>query len=85
MSAGDDPLAIRGRPPGARRFSRRALIILLALAGGAILSTIALAMSPKDRGQGPARELYSTTSKPTADGLAGLPASYGDLDRKSVV
>lgn len=73
-------LTIRAGPRPVRRFSRRALAILLGVSAASVIAAIAIAMAPNslsaDTGM---RELYSTVNTPTADGLADLPAGYGDL------
>jgi type IV secretory pathway VirB10-like protein len=75
-----EALEIRGKPRPVRRFSKRALIILLAAASAVILGSLAFALQAPDRAKAASgRELYSTASKPTAEGLAALPASYGDV------
>ena len=74
------PLEIRGRPRPVKRFSKRALMVLLGTGSAIVLGSLALALQgPKSGADGPARELYNTGHNPTADGLAALPASYGEL------
>lgn len=81
MTVATDPdLAIRAAPRPVRRFSRKALAILLGSGSLLILASAGIAMSPKGQGGGERpRELYSTTSKPAAEGLATLPASYSGV------
>ncbi|WP_311028676.1 TrbI/VirB10 family protein [Mesorhizobium koreense] len=69
------PMRLRGDPPRVTRLSRRAL------AGIGLLASIglggALIYALQTRNAGPRNEeLYSTTNRPTADGLAGLPRDY---------
>jgi len=74
------PLEIRGRPRPVKRFSKRALMILLGTGSAIVLGSLAFALqSPKDGTDGPARELYNTGHNPEADGLATLPKSYGEI------
>jgi type IV secretory pathway VirB10-like protein len=69
------PMRLRGEPPRVTRLSRKAL------AGIGLVASIglggALIYALKTRDAGPRNEeLYSTTNRPTADGLAGLPRDY---------
>ena len=69
------PMRLRGEPPRVTRLSRKALTALGLTAslglGGALIYAL------QTRNAGPAsEELYSTTNRPTADGLAGLPRDY---------
>ena len=74
------PLEIRGRPRPVKRFSKRALIMLLGTGSAIVLGSLAFALQgPEDDAGGPARELYNTGHNPEADGLAALPKSYGEL------
>ena len=74
------PLEIRGRPRPVKRFSKRALMILLGTGSAIVLGSLAFALQgPKDDAAGPARELYNTGHNPEADGLAALPKSYGEI------
>jgi type IV secretion system protein VirB10 len=68
-------MRLRGDPPRVTRLSRKAL------AGIALVASIglggALIYALQTRNAGPRNEeLYSTTNRPTADGLAGLPRDY---------
>jgi type IV secretion system protein VirB10 len=75
-----EALEIRGKPRPVRRFSKRALVILLGSASAIVLGSLAFALQSPDRNaQTAGKELYSTASKPTAEGLAALPASYSDV------
>ena len=70
-------LAIRSAPRPVRRFSRKALAILLGGASFLVLASMTAAMSPgMKRAEAAPRELYSTSNKPTAEGLAALPIAY---------
>jgi len=69
------PMRLRGEPPRVTRLSRKALIAIGVIActglGGALIYAL------QTRNAGPANEeLYSTTNRPTADGLADLPRDY---------
>lgn len=69
------PMRLRGEPPRVTRLSRKALaglglVVSLGL-GGALI----YALQTRNAGTGN-EELYSTTNRPTADGLAGLPRDY---------
>jgi type IV secretory pathway VirB10-like protein len=78
MDGASDPVApmrLRGDPPRVTRLSRKAL------AGIGLFASIglggALIYALQTRNAGPRNEeLYSTTNRPTADGLAGLPRDY---------
>lgn len=71
-------LTIRSAPRPVRRFSKRSLALLLGGASLLVLVSAGIAMTPKrDADAGHPRELYSTANKPTAEGLAALPAGYG--------
>ena len=76
----DQPLEIRGRPRPVKRFSKRALILLLGTGSAIVLGALCFAL--RGNGQdsaGPVRELYRTGHNPNADALAALPASYEEL------
>ncbi|MCB9961724.1 MAG: TrbI/VirB10 family protein [Hyphomonas sp.] len=80
------PLEIRGKPRPVKRFSRRALMVLVGTGSAIVLGSLAFALQgPKDDAGGPARELYNTGHNPEADGLAALPKSYGELPPKEDV
>lgn len=77
------PLEIRGKPRPVKRFSKRALMVLLGTGSAIVLGSLAFALQgPKEDAGGPARELYNTGHNPEADGLAALPKSYGELPPK---
>ncbi|OUS44506.1 bacterial conjugation TrbI-like protein-domain-containing protein [Ostreococcus tauri] len=55
-------------------------MILLGTSSAIVLGSLAFALQgPKGGADGPARELYKTGHNPTADGLAALPKSYGEI------
>jgi type IV secretion system protein VirB10 len=84
--SGAPDLAIRSAPAPVRRFSKKALALLLGGAGALVLGSFALAMKPKDRaGPTSVQDLYSTTNKPQADGLSSLPGSYADVESRAPV
>lgn len=79
MSSPED-LSIRSAPTPVRRFSKKALALVLGAAAAVVLGSFAIAMSAPGRGaSGEARELYSTVNKPTAEGLSALPTSYDEI------
>ena len=79
-SPAPQPLEIRGKPRPVKRFSKRALMVLIGTGSAIVLGSLAFALQgPKDDTSGPARELYNTGHNPEADGLAALPKSYGEL------
>ena len=87
------PMRLRAEPPRVTRLSRKMLLGVGALAllgiGGALIYALQTHNVEADH-----EELYSTESRPTADGLAGLPRDYtgpvlgpplpGDLGRSIV-
>jgi len=82
-SPAPQPLEIRGKPRPVKRFSKRALMVLVGTGSAIVLGSLAFALqSPKDDAGSPARELYNTGHNPEADGLAALPKSYGELPAK---
>ncbi|MGY2916096.1 TrbI/VirB10 family protein [Bradyrhizobium sp. USDA 3262] len=69
------PMRLRGEPPRVTRLSRKTLAAIGLVAsiglGGALIYAL------QTRNAGPRNEeLYSTTNRSTADGLAGLPRDY---------
>lgn len=83
---GPGDLSIRSAPAPVRRFSKKALAIILGLAGLILLGSFSLALSPSSHDASAAtRELYSTENKPKAEGLASLPVSYADLKQNDPV
>lgn len=69
------PMRLRGEPPRVTRLSRRTLTALGLVAGLGLGAAIIYALQTRNDG-GTGEELYSTTNRPTADGLAGLPRDY---------
>ena len=85
-SPAPQPLEIRGRPRPVKRFSKRALMVLVGIGSAIVLGSLAFALQgPKDDAGGPARELYNTGHTPEADGLVALPKSYSELPAKEDV
>ena len=81
-----EPLAIRSSPRPVRRFSKKALAIVLVGASLLVLASVGVAMSPRDGGRDHTpRELYSTANKPTAEGLSALPTAYSEVEPARVV
>ena len=89
MSAAPDTapdLSIRSAPRPVRRFSKKALAIVLGGASLLVLASVGIAMSPGDQdGNGAPRELYSTSNKPRAEGLSVLPTGYGEMPTERTV
>lgn len=81
-----EPLAIRSSPKPVRRFSKKALVVVLGGASLLVLASLGVAMSPRDSGKDHApRELYSTANKTTAEGLSALPAAYSEVEPARVI
>lgn len=75
-----EDLSIRSAPAPVRRFSKKALAAVIGGGGLLVLGSFVLALGPSGRDpSATTRELYSTSNKPTADGLSALPVSYADL------
>jgi type IV secretion system protein TrbI len=75
-----EPLEIRGQPRPVKRFSKRALMILFGTGSAVVLGSLGFALQgPRSSAETRPRELYNTGHNPEADGLAALPASYGDI------
>ena len=74
-SAAAAPMRLRGDPPRVTRLSRKTLAGLGLVASLGIGGALIYALQTRDAGTGN-EELYSTTNRPTADGLAGLPRDY---------
>lgn len=80
---GDDPrqnsaASFRLRPerPRVMRLSRKVLAGLAGVTSLAILGALIWALDSNRRGQQTAQELFNTSNKTTADGLAALPKDY---------
>jgi len=71
---------LRGDPPRVVRLSRRALIILGSVGGLGVGGALIYALGPH-HGSRAATELYNTDSRNTADKLAAMPRSYGDVPK----
>ncbi len=69
------PMRLRGDPPRVTRLSRKALAGLGLIASIGLGGALIYALQTRDAGPRN-EELYSTTNRPTADGLAGLPRDY---------
>lgn len=68
-------LRLRAERPRVTRLSRKVLIGLGGVSGFAVAGALIYALQTDDGGSGN-EELYSTESRTTADGLAGLPRDY---------
>jgi type IV secretion system protein VirB10 len=69
------PMRLRAEPPRVTRLSRKVLASVAAVALVSIGSALIYALQTRDGGTG-GEELYSTSNRQTADGLAGLPRDY---------
>lgn len=69
------PMRLRGEPPRVTRLSRKALAGIGLVASIGLGGALIYALQTHDAGPR-SEELYSTTNRPTADGLAGLPRDY---------
>lgn len=69
------PMRLRGETPRVTRLSRKALAGLGLVTCLGIGGALIYALQTRNAGTGN-QELYSTTNRPTADGLAGLPRDY---------
>jgi len=69
------PMRLRGDPPRVTRLSRKALAGIGLVASIGLGGVLIYALQTRDAGPRN-EELYSTTNRPTADGLAGLPRDY---------
>jgi type IV secretion system protein VirB10 len=70
------PMRLRAEPPRVTRLSRKVLASVAAVALVGIGGTLIYALQTHTSGDGPKEELYSTTNRQAADGLAGLPKDY---------
>jgi type IV secretion system protein VirB10 len=68
-------MRLRGDPPRVTRLSRKALAGIAVVASLGLGAAIVYALQTRNAGTRN-DELYSTTNRPTADGLAGLPRDY---------
>jgi type IV secretion system protein VirB10 len=69
------PMRLRAEPPRVTRLSRKVLASAAAVAFVGIGGALIYALQTHNTGQG-GEELYSTTNRQAADGLAGLPKDY---------
>lgn len=69
------PMRLRAEPPRVMRLSRKVLLGIGVAASLGIGGALIYALQTRDRGAG-SEELYATSNRPTADGLAGLPRDY---------
>ena len=69
------PMRLRAEPPRVTRLSRKVLASVGAVALVGLGGALIYALQTRDGG-GSNEELYSTTNRQTADGLAGLPRDY---------
>ena len=73
-------LTLRARPRPVTRINKKVLVVLVALGLLLVFGATIVALDPPSlRGERDGEELYNITNKQTAEGLAKLPASYGDL------
>lgn len=70
-----EPMRLRGEPPRVTRLSRKSLAGLGLVASLGLGGALIYALQTRDAAT-ENEELYSTTNRPTADGLAGLPSDY---------
>lgn len=77
-----ETLAIRSRPARAIRFRKGAIIGIAALGSASLMGIAWMALKPQVfRHVAQDSELSQRVTKPAADALSGLPASYGDAPR----
>lgn len=69
------PMRLRAEPPRVTRLSRKVLASVTAVALVGIGGALIYALQTRNVGRD-GEELYSTTNRQTADGLAGLPRDY---------
>lgn len=69
------PMRLRAEPPRVTRLSRKVLLGIGVAASLGVGGALIYALQTRDRGAG-GEELYSTSNRPTADGLANLPRDY---------
>jgi len=70
------PMRLRAEPPRVTRLSRKVLASAAAVAFVGIGGALIYALQTHTPGDGAKEELYSTTNRQAADGLAGLPKDY---------
>jgi type IV secretion system protein TrbI len=77
-----EDIELRVKPNPVRRINRKVLMGGTALISLILLGAVLVALDPPDfRGGDAPQELYNTDRKPTAEGLAKLPSSYGDIPK----
>jgi type IV secretion system protein TrbI len=77
-----EDIELRVKPKPVRRINRKVLMGGTALLSLVLLGAVLVALDPPDfRGGESPQELYNTDRKPTAEGLAKLPSSYGDIPK----
>jgi type IV secretion system protein TrbI len=77
-----EDIELRVKPKPVRRINRKVLMGGTALLSLVLLGAVLVALDPPDfRGGDAPQELYNTDRKPTAEGLAKLPSSYGDIPK----
>lgn len=69
------PMRLRAEPPRVTRLSRKVLAGISVVASLGVGGALIYALQTRDAGPG-GEELYSTTNRQTADGLASLPRDY---------
>lgn len=69
------PMRLRAEPPRVTRLSRKVLASIAVVGGLGIGGALIYALQTRTSGDG-GKELYSTTNRQPADGLAGLPRDY---------
>lgn len=74
-TSGAAPMRLRAEPPRVTRLSRKVLAVLSVVAGLGIGGALIYALQTRTSGDD-GKELYSTTNRQPADGLAGLPRDY---------
>ena len=75
-------LRLRGERPHVMRLSRKVLISLGAVSALAVAGALGYALQTHNKGP-TGQELLSTQSRPSAEGLAGLPKDYTGLPRQA--
>jgi len=73
------PMRLRPEPPRVTRLSRKVLASLGLAASVGVGGALIYALQTRHQGQG--QELYSTDSRSTPDGLAGLPKDYSGVPK----
>ena len=77
-----EDIELRVKPKPVRRINRKVLMGGTAFLSLVLLGAVLVALDPpRFRGGDAPQELYNTDRKPTAEGLAKLPSSYGDIPK----